>query len=1224
MKILAVRFKNLNSLAGEWEINLQDPAFTSSGIFAITGPTGSGKTTILDAICLALYGRTPRLDTISASANEIMTRHTGECFAEVTFSTSEGIFRCNWRQNRAGKKKEKRLQQPEHEIVDAVTNRVIEHKIREVKQKVRAVTGMGFEQFTRSMLLAQGGFAAFLDAKPDERAPILEQITGTGIYSEISKRVHERTAIERDRLSVLQEQAGGIALLSEQEEAAVMASLSAKKTAASTTSAETQDLQEKITVLTQIQAIEQEIQNLESDQESLKQKTTESSDDLIRLDRAKAAAVWESAWNSITSITNQREQQTMVKTELDIQLGQIQGGFEKILQDLRDKEAAYQEADVTIEHNRPLIARARALDEEIRAAQSLIEAYNPKIQEREKKRNDMSADIEALLHQVKEYEATVSKAHTYLRDHAHDAILLRSYSGIHTEIENLIIQQKNLEKLLEDISKAEDKTTRVEIILEDKTRNFETCEEETRKGYQKTQDLQQQVDSLLAGSTIIQLREIETQLRKRVDDLTRLFELGTASEEQQLLIVTLSDHGNRLRNSLTEKKRELDEQTLHSTRQEKLHSSLQKEAQLSAKVRDLIEERNNLVSGEPCPLCGSLDHPYVDGETNHPDITSQQVQEAFDELKSINATVMKLEIDITTITGDITRNQSDLSAATRLSDEINNEIVRLTGCCEIDLPDTRRDEYILKALNDRKAELEAVSPRIVSYDKILQDLRDAEQQYASRQKQQAELEREKQDAAYSYRSYQETRDRLNKERESLETIVNKALTVLQNTLFPLRIPEISPETLTLIDYDLKNRLDAYKHHEDTERDVEPKILQLTGIIEAKKPTIAELDREIASLYHEKRERESDLSLLKKNRESVFGTLDPEVEEQRLSDAVKKAWNDLESSRKSKEEKQQEVSTLQGQIQTLTSSLAQFERDVTEKTAQFLLDIQECGFPDTYSYQAALISLSELTRLESLQKSLNDAETSLKAKLEDRHRALSRMKENIPPGLSIQPLTEQYEQKRRESEALQQEMIEIRLTLKKNEALKLEIAGRIGEIERQKRVLARWERLHSLIGSSDGKKFRVFAQGLTFQLLITQANHHLQQMTDRYILMPDPELPLDLSVIDTWQAGEIRSTRNLSGGESFIVSLALALGLSGMASRNVKVDSLFLDEGFGTLDDDALDTALSALSGLHQQGKLIGIISHVPTIKERISARISVEKKSNGRSIIQAAGCRQIR
>jgi exonuclease SbcC len=168
---------------------------------------------------------------------------------------------------------------------------------------------------------------------------------------------------------------------------------------------------------------------------------------------------------------------------------------------------------------------------------------------------------------------------------------------------------------------------------------------------------------------------------------------------------------------------------------------------------------------------------------------------------------------------------------------------------------------------------------------------------------------------------------------------------------------------------------------------------------------------------------------------------------------------------------------------------------------------------------------------------------------------------------------------------------------------------------RQREVNKWHRLNELIGSADGKKFRVFAQGLTFCILLSHANQHLQRMTDRYILIQDKDLPLDMQVIDTWQGGVVRSVKNLSGGEIFMVSLALALGLSHMASQNVRVDSLFLDEGFGTLDDDALETALSTLSGLEQEGKLIGVISHVSALKERIPVRISIEKGSNGRSTI---------
>ena len=143
------------------------------------------------------------------------------------------------------------------------------------------------------------------------------------------------------------------------------------------------------------------------------------------------------------------------------------------------------------------------------------------------------------------------------------------------------------------------------------------------------------------------------------------------------------------------------------------------------------------------------------------------------------------------------------------------------------------------------------------------------------------------------------------------------------------------------------------------------------------------------------------------------------------------------------------------------------------------------------------------------------------------------------------------------------------------------------------------------------------------MMIGHANRQLQKMTDRYLLVRADTQPLELNVVDNYQAGEIRSTKNLSGGESFIVSLSLALGLSHMAGKNVRVDSLFLDEGFGTLDEEALDTALETLAGLQQDGKLIGVISHVPALKERISTQILVSPQTGGRSQISGPGCGEL-
>ena len=142
-------------------------------------------------------------------------------------------------------------------------------------------------------------------------------------------------------------------------------------------------------------------------------------------------------------------------------------------------------------------------------------------------------------------------------------------------------------------------------------------------------------------------------------------------------------------------------------------------------------------------------------------------------------------------------------------------------------------------------------------------------------------------------------------------------------------------------------------------------------------------------------------------------------------------------------------------------------------------------------------------------------------------------------------------------------------------------------------------------------------------MVSYANNQLARLSDRYLLVRDKDEPLELSVIDNYQAGEIRSTKNLSGGESFIVSLALALGLSRMSSRKVRVDSLFLDEGFGTLDEETLETALSTLASLRQDGKMIGVISHVGAMKERINTKIIVQPIHDGRSTLSGPGCIRI-
>ena len=176
-----------------------------------------------------------------------------------------------------------------------------------------------------------------------------------------------------------------------------------------------------------------------------------------------------------------------------------------------------------------------------------------------------------------------------------------------------------------------------------------------------------------------------------------------------------------------------------------------------------------------------------------------------------------------------------------------------------------------------------------------------------------------------------------------------------------------------------------------------------------------------------------------------------------------------------------------------------------------------------------------------------------------------------------------------------------------------------QLQKQTSEFLKWKSLHELIGSADGKKFRNFAQGLTLQVLIAQANRQLEKMNDRYFLVQVGNDGLELGVVDLHQGGELRSVKNLSGGECFIVSLALALGLSALAGARLRLDSLFLDEGFGTLDEEVLEVALDALTSLRDEGKLVGMISHMSALKDRIACQIRVQPVGGGRSVLNGPG-----
>jgi len=193
--------------------------------------------------------------------------------------------------------------------------------------------------------------------------------------------------------------------------------------------------------------------------------------------------------------------------------------------------------------------------------------------------------------------------------------------------------------------------------------------------------------------------------------------------------------------------------------------------------------------------------------------------------------------------------------------------------------------------------------------------------------------------------------------------------------------------------------------------------------------------------------------------------------------------------------------------------------------------------------------------------------------------------------------------------------EIAFQIKQDETYKKQIGSLLQSIEKQAVIVDNWAKLNDIIGSAEGKKFRQIAQEYTLDVLLMYANVHLQVLSKRYVLQRIPG-SLGLQVVDLDMGDEVRTVFSLSGGESFLVSLALALGLASLSSSRMKVESLFIDEGFGALDPITLNIAMDALERLHNQGRKVGVISHVQEMTERIPVQIKVNKQQSGKSKVE--------
>lgn len=1081
MKILALRLKNLNALYGEWSIDFTDPEFLSNGIFALTGPTGAGKSTILDAICLALYGATPRLGRITQSTNEIMSRQTGECYAEVTFESQAIKYLCHWEQRRSWKNPTGPLQAPEHQIANATDGKILESKKSLVLGVIEAKTGMDFDRFTRSILLAQGGFDTFLKANAEEKSKILEQITGTAIYSDISRRVHERQRSEKEKLMLLEAETSNISLLEpEAIEALTLEIYNNEQTEVGLVNA-LQTIQTEINWLKSIETLRQEVVDSSLALDENTKALAAFMPTRKQLEKAMRAATLTSDY---TEVQNASKQIKADEAQLQTALAQLPA----LKQATAQQSAAFKQAELAVvqaknglQENTPIIQQVRSLDQTIADLEKVFSQGNAAISEA---KTNMQQHVEAkqtIQANLDAANARMVDVGTYLQANAPDEALISNLSGIESQLSQLAKLEHDMQQEQALLNKAE-------------------------TAYKAAK--QSNLDST-----------------KKVSDAKQTLTTAKAQHEQAATRLTALLNGKLLREYRTEK------------------DTLLREIALHAKIAELEDHRQQLVDGKPCPLCGAAEHPFASGT----------------------------------------------------------------------LPKQDETEVAINALTTLIDKAEAYEVQISAHEK------------AVNQAQQALTvnENEATHIAHEITSLEESIGEINNKIAQLQGALTSDTNVLSSTLVQFGISTVESKDTAALLASLKSRLQRWqqqtKEQEAIAREIaiaDTELTRLNATIESAKKALSVKQLEHATI-------EKNYLETKTKRQTFYGDKDPNREDELLHSALLTAEAKVGEARLQNETATQKEQETQTQIRVIQERIAAAQAPFETLKEAFISTMQAAGFADQQAFRDARITPEAQAALTAKQKALDDQYTALNAKQKDRETRLALVLEKQVTTETLATLEPAYLAKETSIKELRDSIARLKQQLINHAQALASIQDKQALISAHQQECARWDKLHALIGSADGKKFRNFAQGLTFELMVNHANQQLEKMTDRYLLMRDKTLPLALNVVDNYQAGEIRSTKNLSGGESFIVSLTLALGLSKMASRKVRIDSLFLDEGFGTLDEDALETALETLSGLHQEGKLIGIISHVGALKERIQTQIAVSPLSGGKSALSGPGCTKI-